>query len=158
MGKSRLKEKLGHHWGSGEVSTVWPPVLFYCLVRLVRVCDSTGSTLYRHWNTSCTGRREITGELQGGLHVGERRPSDRLLCWGGMDVLKHLGPRPNVRRSVDIVRNISEFFGIFHVCMRVLVCWFACLCRWLTTGKKAGDRWVRSVYVGVFVLPCGCKE
>lgn len=33
--KSRLQEKLGHHWGSGEVSAVWPSVLFHCLVRLV---------------------------------------------------------------------------------------------------------------------------
>lgn len=55
--KSRLQEKLGHHLGSGEVSAVWPPVLFLCLVRLVlcvcvhvcvHVCDSTGSNLGSH--------------------------------------------------------------------------------------------------------------
>lgn len=44
--KSRLQEKLGHLWGSGEVSPTQPPVLFHCLARLACVlgacaCDST---------------------------------------------------------------------------------------------------------------------
>lgn len=77
--------------------------------------------------------------------MGERRPSDRPLCWGEMDVVKPLGPRPNVRQSVCIVRNISELFWNFacvharvHMCVFVCMCVLNCLPVQMTHNRKEG--------------------
>lgn len=69
--------------------------------------------------------------------MGERRPSDRPLCWGGMDVLKPPGHRPNVRQSVHILGNCSElYWNLSPVC----VCVCVCVCFPAPTGKMTHNR------------------
>lgn len=47
------------------------------------------------------------------------------LCWGGMDVQKPPGHRPNVRQSVHTYwKRALSFIGICHLC----VCAFAHMC------------------------------
>lgn len=169
MGKSRLKEKLGHHWGSGEVSTVWPPVLFHCLVRLVCVCAHTCVFVcvwlnrqhpVQTWECFMHRAQRDNRWAPGRLPVGERRPSDRLLCWGGMDVLKPLGPRPNVRQSVCIVRNISEVFFWNFSCVCIRVCWIVQMTHSRKEGRgQVGTKYVRRCFCfAVWVQGISCMS
>lgn len=173
MEKSRLQEKLGHHWDSGEVSSAQPPVLFHCLARLACVFGmcmwlNSGSTLVSQVRVSGTGGREITGELQGDKTTcGREEASDRPLFWGGMDAQEPPGRRPNVRQPVHTHwKTALSFIGICHLCVCVCACAFVCMCvcsNWADDSQQEESRTRQhrqggSVFVGVFVWLCGCKK
>lgn len=137
MGKSRLKEKLGHHWGSGEVSTVWPPVLFYCLVRHMCVCASASACVCvwerlnrQHpvltWESFMHRVQRDNRWATGRLPVGERRPSDRPLCWGEMDVLKT--PGASTKCQTVCVHSEEHLWAFLEFCMRACARAYMCVC------------------------------
>lgn len=54
--------------------------------------------------------------------MGERRPSDRPLYWGGVNALRPPGFRPNVRQSAHTHWNTSVFFFLLEFVTFVCAC------------------------------------